>query len=117
MEIKSYFGKGKIFFELFLTKGDQEERPIRATPPIRSRVSPNPDPNYQSRNPHESIDLMNPQAPTRPNFNAKRTPEKRYIRPGQDRDVLDAQPLDRQEYLNRSKSPPAVNMIFIMDFR
>lgn len=57
---------------------------------------------------------MNPQAHTKPNLRVQKTPERKYIRPGQDRDVLDAQPLDRKEYLNRSKSPPAVIILILI---
>lgn len=95
------------------THEEPQERRIRASPPIRSKVSPPPKDHFTNRNsgPRESENFK--EAPLQPKFNKKVKPVEMEQKPKrkmqfieiQQTEALDVQEYDRQEYLNRSKSP------------
>lgn len=93
-----------------------KEQRIRASPPIRSRVSPPPKDHFTQRQaaPRESANSSEAQVPPKfqkkvrqPTLEEEKKQKLQYIEIRQ-KEVLEVTDYNRQEYLNRSKSPRVV---------
>lgn len=102
--------------EIFNNDNEPQERKIRASPPIRSHVGPPPSDHFTVRSSNKTLPRESENRedePFQPQFAKKvsskppqnnRKKPKNYIQI-QKNEVLEPTEYDRQEYLNRSKSP------------
>jgi hypothetical protein len=97
--------------DIFTEKEQTQEKQIRASPPIRSRVSPPPPDHFTNRE-HEmeeeqgiQLEFNNKVGPREEVKSSQ--PKKKQVEFIQieQNEVLEVQEYDRNEYLNRSKSP------------
>lgn len=92
---------------------EPEERRIRASPPIRSKVSPPPKDHFTNRKSTPQESEKPREALVQPKFSKKRKPTEDAQEPKRpmefieirQKEVLEVQEYNRKEYLNRSKSP------------